>query len=336
MNKVSVFYDKNHEISYQYSIYAAQICGPSKIIDLEIIDEEKIKNLPRYLLFCIPIFYNNNSQDNFKIEHKEYANIQITTIQKLKNALGNSFMNIKVVNAIKKIKEHLYLNQEKDIYFIFIKEDIELLSEKEKLMNTSIFIDEINSLSNFINGFIVLSSNIEDRDLLIDYLRNIRIQTLYPKKTMNQTDLSSLILKFILEHDVCVMATGYREHIRSTTLEYIFKNFKFYIISEAGEKYANLACNNNVALTIFDSIPISERTKSIQVQGIANIYKNDDEKIRYILEARGLDRENIEKLGFDIFIIEIEPKSIELYDPTMKDFGFSNRQIFNPINFFNY
>ena len=332
MNKVTVFHDKNDEISYQYSIYAAQICGPSKIFDINSLDEEKIKNLSRYLIFCIPIFYNNS----FQAEQKEYISLVETTIQKLKSNLANSFIDNKQIDVIKKIKEYLYLNESKDIYFVFIRQYIDLPSEKKELVNTNLFIDEINSLSNFINGFILLGPNVEERDLLIDYLRNIRIQTLYPKKTMNQVELSSLILKFILEHEVCVLATGYKDYIRSTTLEYIFKNFKFYIISEAGEKYANLACNRNVALTIFDSIPLSGRTKSIQVQGMANIFSHDDEKIKNILDARGLNKENIEKLGFDIFIIEIEPKSIELYDPTMKDLGYSNRQIFNPINFFNY
>lgn len=332
MNKITLFCDKNKEKVLRYAKYSAQICGPSRIVDFEEIDPEKPFKLSQYLIFFIQITYNKN--ENLIIDYPVF--VEEITIQKIKNILNNYFIYKKDLEGIKKLKEHLYIEEVKDIFFVFIKEEDNLYENLEKWEKSDFFISEINSISNLINGYIVVDpKKKEDKDIFIDYLRNIRIQTLSPKKKMDQSSLSSLILKFILEHEVCVIATGYKEFIRATTVEYIFKNFKFYIISEAGEKYANLACNPNIALTIFDSMPLSGRTKSIQVQGIATIYDSNDEKIRYILESRGLNKENIKSLGFDIFVIEIEPKSIELYDPSMKDIGYSNRQIFNPMNFFN-
>lgn len=329
MNKVTVFYTKYTNNILEYAKYAAQICGPSKLYPLEENEIINIKKIPKYLIFCITIFYYSEENNN----ESDILNIDESISKKIKKLISKYYFMEKDISTIQTMINSIILNDEKEIYFLFIKEKVKDNSIKN-LTSSDNFIQTINSLNMFIKGYSIFDSESkEEIDNLIDYLRKIRIQTLNPKKEMSQSELSSIILQFILNHDVCVLSTGYKENIRATVLEYIFKNFKFYIISEAGEKYANLACNRKVALTIFDSISQTGRTKSIQVEGISNIYCCNDEKIRYILQARGLNEEIIKSLNFEIFIIEIEPLSIELYDPSFKEIGYSNRQIFNPINF---
>ena len=59
------------------------------------------------------------------------------------------------------------------------------------------------------------------------------------------------IEKFIKSHNTCALATGYDDKIRCTPIEYLYLTGMFYIISEGGEKFANIMLNKNVSLSIF-------------------------------------------------------------------------------------
>lgn len=330
MNKSSVFYTRNSKNSIINAEYCAQICGPSKLYPLEkekIID---IKNLPRYIIFHISAKYKEK-----KGKHKDdYIFGEDSMVKKLKKMLEDCYFEKEDIFSIQQILSLNLLKAECEIYLVFIKEKI-YDEDIQNYVSANSFFEELPSIFSLVKGFnIVDIENEEEKINAIEFYRNLRIQAISPKMKMEQTTLASIILQFILEHEVCILATGYNQYIRATAVEYIFKNRKFYIISECGEKYANLAINKNVALTIFDYLTQAGRTKSIQVFGKANIYNSNDEKAEQILNLRGLTRETIKDLNFEIYVIEIDPKSIELYDPSLKDLGFSNRQIFNPINLF--
>ncbi|MFN3412330.1 MAG: pyridoxamine 5'-phosphate oxidase family protein, partial [Exilispira sp.] len=330
MNKIEVFYSRKSENAFNYARFISQICGPARMNELNEDLCIKLNSIADYLIFCIEIFsdikYNHILKDTFSLN--------TSSIMHMKDLLNDNFIQEDDFKSIEKIKECLLNKSEKEIFFIFIKKnnikEDEKTDEYNGIIDIKHFINIIQSISNNINGFFLLdNSSFDNQEFFIEYLRKLRIQTLSPRKKMEQATLAPIILQFIVEHDICIIATGYKENVRATVVEYLFKNFKFYIISEAGEKYANLACNNNIALTIYDSFNHDGRTKSVQISGKARIYDSKDEKIQSILESRGLTKENIQLLNFEIFVIEIEPISIELYDPMLKNSGYSTRQIFN-------
>ncbi len=329
MNKTTVFVSKNSSLSYEYGRYCSQICGPSKLLFLED-KEENFQKIPRFLVFVIPVFkLEKNSSESIAFE-SEKSQVDL----KLYKLLNDKVFYKNDIDIIKKMFNLNLINSQTEIYFIFILEYINNSNKLKDFINLSYFIEDLNAIIKSIKGYYLVNSKSEsEKESLIGFLRNLRIQTISPIKQMEQNNLAPIIYQFITSHDVCVIATGYKEFVRATSVEYIFKNNKFYIISESGEKYANLSCNKNIALTIFDSIQIGGRTKSIQVQGLAKIYDIFDDEIHFISNLRGLDKNIISSLNFELYVIEIEPISIELYDPSLKEAGYSTRQIFNPENF---
>lgn len=336
MNKINVFFSDNSSLAYEYANYVCQICGPAKLLPLKDIDTDNFANISEHIIFCLNIFVAKNNNFNNHNQLDNYNDSEKSIFEKMIINLGESFFCKDDIENFEKIINYTYLKPNIEYYFIFLLKYDEDNFNREKYLNINLFCNVLNLIKDNLNGFIILDSTERNTlEYFIEYLRKLRIQTLSPKRVMNQLDLASSILNFILEHDVCIISTGYKENIRATVVEYLFKNFKFYIISEAGEKYANLICNKNVALTIYDSLTQGGRIKSIQVSGTAKIYSSKDEEIKVILESRGLNKDTISSLNFEIYVIEIVPKSIELYDPDLKKLGYSSKQVFNPINFFN-
>jgi uncharacterized protein YhbP (UPF0306 family) len=96
------------------------------------------------------------------------------------------------------------------------------------------------------------------------------------------------IEKFIKSHNTCALATGYDDKVRCTPIEYFYLKGIFYIISEGGEKFANIALNKNVALSIFDPYSGMNKLGGMQISGKAVVIEEGSEEYEKIFKYKGI------------------------------------------------
>jgi flavodoxin len=136
------------------------------------------------------------------------------------------------------------------------------------------------------------------------------------------------IEKFIKSHNTCALATGYDDKIRCTPIEYFYLTGIFYIISEGGEKFANIALNKNVALSIFDPYSGMTNLGGMQISGKAVVVEEGSEEYENIFKYKGISSNTITKRPFSLNLIKIIPEKMEFLSSIFKSKGYPTKQIF--------
>jgi flavodoxin len=136
------------------------------------------------------------------------------------------------------------------------------------------------------------------------------------------------IEKFIKSHNTCALATGYGDKIRCTPIEYLYLTGIFYIISEGGEKFANITLNENVSLSIFDPYSGMDNLGGMQISGKAFVIEEGSEEYEKIFEYKGISIKKMNELRFSLNLIKIIPKKVEFISSNFKSKGYPTKQIF--------
>lgn len=144
---------------------------------------------------------------------------------------------------------------------------------------------------------------------------------------MDKSVLAQYIENFIGNHNTCVLATGYQDNVRSTPIEYIYKDGFLYFLSEGGEKYANILINPKVSVSIFDSYINMQELGGMQISGIANIIEIGSREYISVLEKKGLNYDKIIKLPIALNLIKIEIYKIEFLWSEFAKSGYDTKQI---------
>lgn len=145
---------------------------------------------------------------------------------------------------------------------------------------------------------------------------------------MPKDQLKKVIESYITENNTCALATGTGDYIRCTPLEYSYRDGKFWIFSEGGEKFIGLEKNENVCLAVFDKYQGFANLKSIQVMGKARIIEPFSEE--YILQAqyKKIPIEALKKLNPPMHLICVTPWKIEALFADLKKEGYDSRQTY--------
>ena len=143
---------------------------------------------------------------------------------------------------------------------------------------------------------------------------------------MPKDQLKKVIEAYIAENNTCALATGTGDYIRCTPLEYSYRDEKFWIFSEGGEKFIGLEKNENVCLAVFDKYQGFAKLKSIQVMGSAKIIEPFSEE--YIAQAqyKKIPIEALKKLNTPMHLICVKPVRIEALFADLKKEGYDIRQ----------
>jgi nitroimidazol reductase NimA-like FMN-containing flavoprotein (pyridoxamine 5'-phosphate oxidase superfamily) len=132
--------------------------------------------------------------------------------------------------------------------------------------------------------------------------------------------------KFLKRNNVLHMSTCSKSISRSTPLEYRLVGLSFYILSEGGGKFVNLAANRNVSLSIAEPYHPREdfwSYKGVQVWGKAKIYsmKQNPRQFATVLRKMKIS-DSLKSLGIkelspqvNYRIIEITPDVIKYVNP---------------------
>lgn len=147
-------------------------------------------------------------------------------------------------------------------------------------------------------------------------------------KLMPREELKKEIDSFIYEHKCCDLATGYNDWIRSTPVEYIYKNGFIYIISEGGKKFANIILNNRVSISIFNKFESIRDLEGIQIRGKATILDEKSEEYNEILDKENIVKEYTKNSFTNLNCIRINFDKIEYLNSKFKKMGYDTKQIY--------
>lgn len=117
--------------------------------------------------------------------------------------------------------------------------------------------------------------------------------------------------EFISGHNTCALATGHGNTVRVTPIEYIYRDGSFYLLSEGGEKFANILANPNVSLCIYDEFKGMNELGGMQITGTAEIIPIGSEKYLSALEYRKIDYEKQRSMSVALNLIKITVTKIE-------------------------
>lgn len=83
------------------------------------------------------------------------------------------------------------------------------------------------------------------------------------------------------------------------------------MISEGGQKFANILQNPNVSVAIFNEFQGMNQLRGMQIKGMAEIIETGSTQYLEFLTMKNLDYENVRKLPVALHLIRIKIEKIE-------------------------
>ncbi|UTB32453.1 MAG: pyridoxamine 5'-phosphate oxidase family protein [Methanobacterium sp. ERen5] len=146
---------------------------------------------------------------------------------------------------------------------------------------------------------------------------------------LDDEKLLVMVEEFISSHNTCCLATCHDGTVRSTPIEYNYRNKNLYLLSEGGEKFSNLLLNNNVSVSIYDSFEGMNSLAGMQITGKAIIIPETCDEYGEVIEMKGLNLESLKKLPVNINLIKIQVGRVEFLYSKFKEMNVDTKQIVN-------
>lgn len=309
VQKTLIIYESKYGITKKIAKYLALVLGPAKYCTTsEFKDDYKDFD---FFIIGSPI-YNGKflpKITEFIEENKNW--LKTKTVSLFSTSISLEEGNKKLVDLEKilgKVKTKKALGG-KLIIKNLKNEDSKALKEFSKIIGY-----EIGDVNKF---------NLEKVIKYALELKKIKDE-LIPKMPDNM--LKKAIKEFLVDHNTCTLSTSYNESVRSTPIEYHYKEGHIYLISEGGEKFANILLNKNVSLAIYEDYTSMSKLAGMQITGKASIIE-DEEEYKEILKMRGLNLKFINNIPFNLNVIKIKIQKVEfLYSEFQKN-GYESKQI---------
>ena len=276
------------------------------------------------------ILYENHSNYTKEILNKISTIISNSKVQKVseKNNNTDNYSNILIAicvydenqfNLYESLKEYNIDFKDKKLVIVCIG------SPKEDVNQYISTIQEITNKSDLYYYFIDISNNKNEN--ITKAAINIKKYIEKPKKRLPKEELKNYIGEYIKENNTLVLATGKEDFVRATPIEYIYYKNKFYMITEGGLKFVGIYENTNVSMGIYKDYKNMNDIQGMQITGTCEIIKIDSEEYKEILNVKGINIENLEKLPVTMNMIKVKPTKYEFIDSKFKKMGYDVKQI---------
>lgn len=276
------------------------------------------------------ILYENHSNYTKEILNKISTIISNSKVQEVseKNNNTDNYSNILIAicvydenqfNLYESLKEYNIDFKDKKLVIVCIG------SPKEDVNQYISTIQEITNKSDLYYYFIDISNNKNEN--ITKAAINIKKYIEKPKKRLPKEQLKKYIGEYIKENNTLVLATGKEDFVRATPIEYIYYKNKFYMITEGGLKFVGIYENRNVSMGIYKDYKNMNDIQGMQITGTCEIIKKDSEEYKEILNVKGINIENLEKLPVTMNMIKVKPTKYEFIDSKFKKMGYDVKQI---------
>ncbi len=148
-----------------------------------------------------------------------------------------------------------------------------------------------------------------------------------PGKAVERSVLKKNVEEFLRSHNTCVLATGAGSRVRATPIEYMYLDGSIYMLSEGGEKFANMLVNPSVSIGICDPYRSMSELGGMQISGTAGIVELGCEEYRQVLKHRGLDYEKISAMPIALNMLKIRINKTEFLWSGFGRLGCDARQV---------
>lgn len=165
------------------------------------------------------------------------------------------------------------------------------------------------------------------REEIIEFALEIKRARDILAKSIPSEELKPYVEDFLKKHNTCTLATAFGDRVRATPIEYSYHNGKLYMLSEGGEKFANILMNDRVSLAVYDDYQSMDRLSGMQITGRASIVDPTDQEYREVLRWEGQSPDRIAALPFAMNMIRIEMEKVEFLSAEFKKMGEEVRQI---------
>jgi menaquinone-dependent protoporphyrinogen IX oxidase/uncharacterized pyridoxamine 5'-phosphate oxidase family protein len=166
-----------------------------------------------------------------------------------------------------------------------------------------------------------------DKSSFVDLALRIKALKDEGNSRIDEDLLKRYIEDFLTKHNTCVLATGQGDRVRATPIEYMFIGGYIYMLSEGGEKFANIILNPNVSIGICDPYKSMSDLAGIQISGTAEVIEMVSEEYKFILGKRKLDYEKILSLPMALNLLKIEIRKVEFLWSGFSKLGYDVKQI---------
>jgi Predicted flavin-nucleotide-binding protein len=207
----------------------------------------------------------------------------------------------------------------KKLFILYLSQcgciEAQCLNPLKEILGQSILFSEIIDCDNFDKEKFV--------GLVLD-MKQIKEQDV---KVLDMDRLKTLAEDFIKDHNTCSLSTGFGNKVRATPIEYSYKDEALYILSEGGEKFANILLNPSVSVGIFDNYKSMAQLGGMQISGRAELVNKGSEEYRSVLELKKLKYDQIMSLPIVLNMIKIQIYKIEFLWSGFREFNCDTKQI---------
>ena len=165
-------------------------------------------------------------------------------------------------------------------------------------------------------------------DEVVNYslkLKSIKDSMMVP---LEDGPLRVAIEEFLTKHNTCTFATGHADRVRSTPIEYNYIDGNFYLLSEGGEKFANILLNDNVSLSVYESYTGMNSLAGMQITGKASLVEMEDAEYSSILKLKGLNVKAVRSMPVKMNMVKIKIHKVEFLSSKFKTEGAEAKQIY--------
>jgi menaquinone-dependent protoporphyrinogen IX oxidase len=145
---------------------------------------------------------------------------------------------------------------------------------------------------------------------------------------MPSDQLKKMVEEFLSAHNTCTLSTAGGEMVRATPIEYTYKNGFIYLLSEGGEKFANILLNKRVSIAVYEDYTGMNNLAGMQISGKAKIVPPGKTEYGEILKIKGLSPEFINKLPINLNMVKITLEKVEFLYSAFQEMGNETKQIF--------
>ena len=309
MQKTLIIYESEYGTTMQAAKYLSLILGPATYCKTtEFKDEYKIFDL---IIIGSPV-YNGK----FLPKITEFINKNLSWLKEKNITLFSTSLSIEdgdknliateklIGNVISKkaLGGKLELNK-------LNKKDSDALKIYSEQMGI-----ELSDMDNF---------KLED---MVNYALTLKMIKEDLIRKYSSDELEDMMIEFLSDHNTCTLSTSFKERVRSTPIEYNYYNGYIYLLSEGGEKFANILLNNNVSIAVYEDYTSMNNLAGMQITGTASIIENQEE-YNEIIENKGLNPEFIERMPVNMNILKIKLEKIEFLYSKFKKMGYEPKQI---------
>jgi menaquinone-dependent protoporphyrinogen IX oxidase len=312
MQKTLILYESKYSSTAEVAKIIALILGPAKCYKIQDF-QEKCRDFS-FIIIGFPVYSGKLDEKvlEFVKENRDWLAQKevclfstslspadgIRNLKKIKEMIGDSVINVKALGG---------------------RLELEKLDEGDRL-----------SIKDFCESFSLPLQSMDSfrmEDVIKYSLKLKRLKDGFIDK-MDEPKLKNQVEEFLKSHNTCTLSTSYHKRIRSTPIEYTYHDGSLYLLSEGGEKFANLLLNDRVSVAVYEPYTNMNKLAGMQISGSSSIIARNSDEYQEIIQLKGFTMDLIESLPVNMNMIKISMEKVEfLYSP-FKEEGYSERQIY--------